>query len=168
LTREAATRGQLWRVRKGLYTAVAGARPVGSTALLEDVVVPVPSLTATVNELTGLFARHGYDDAVIFGHAKDGNLHFMINPMLAEAKELARYEAFTDDLVDLILRQDGSLKAEHGTGRIMAPFVRRQFGDGLYDVMREIKRLFDPEGLLNPGVLLDDDPQAHVKNLKVV
>ncbi|WP_166349548.1 FAD-binding and (Fe-S)-binding domain-containing protein [Phytoactinopolyspora limicola] len=168
LTTDAATRSQLWRVRKGLYAAVAGARPVGSTALLEDVVVPVPVLTATVSELIGLFATHGYDDAVIFGHAKDGNLHFMINPNLAEPAELARYEEFTDDLVDLVLGRDGSLKAEHGTGRIMAPFVRRQFGDQIYDVMREIKRLFDPAGLLNPGVLIDDDPQAHVKNLKVV
>ncbi|NED97263.1 FAD-binding oxidoreductase [Phytoactinopolyspora alkaliphila] len=168
LTRDPAIRAQMWRVRKGLYTAVAGARPVGSTALLEDVVVPVPVLTSTVSELTRLFGVHGYGDAVIFGHAKDGNLHFMINPMLAEPEELARYEAFTEDLVDLVLANDGSLKAEHGTGRIMAPFVRRQFGDELYAVMREIKRLFDPEGLLNPGVLLDDDPQAHVKNLKVV
>jgi D-lactate dehydrogenase len=168
LTRDPAIRAQMWRVRKGLYTAVAGARPVGSTALLEDVVVPVPVLTSTVTELTRLFDVHGYDDAVIFGHAKDGNLHFMINPMLADPAELARYEAFTDDLVDLILANEGSLKAEHGTGRIMAPFVRRQFGAELYGVMREIKRLFDPQGVLNPGVLLDDDPQAHVKNLKVV
>ncbi|NDL60002.1 FAD-binding and (Fe-S)-binding domain-containing protein [Phytoactinopolyspora mesophila] len=168
LTKDAAVRNQLWRVRKGLYAAVAGARPVGSTALLEDVVVPVPVLTATVSELIGLFGQYGYDDAVIFGHAKDGNLHFMINPKLDEPAELARYEAFTEGLVDLVLGRDGSLKAEHGTGRIMAPFVRRQFGDQLYDVMREIKRLFDPDGLLNPGVLIDDDPQAHVKNLKVV
>lgn len=168
LSRDAAIRAQLWRVRKGLYAAVAGARPVGSTALLEDVVVPVPVLTATVSELTRLFGKHGYDDAVIFGHAKDGNLHFMINPMLAEPRELARYEAFTEDLVELILGRDGSLKAEHGTGRIMAPFVRRQYGDAIYAVMREIKRLFDSDGLLNPGVLLDDDPQAHLKNLKVM
>ncbi|AYY12025.1 FAD-binding oxidoreductase [Actinobacteria bacterium YIM 96077] len=168
LPRDAAARAQLWRVRKGLYTAVAGARPVGSTALLEDVVVPVPVLTETVNELIGLFDRHGYTDAVIFGHAKDGNLHFMINPMLGDARELARYRAFTDDLVDLVLGRDGSLKAEHGTGRIMAPFVRRQFGDDLYEIMREIKRLFDPDEVLNPGVLLNDDPDAHLKNLKTL
>ncbi|WP_216853479.1 FAD-binding and (Fe-S)-binding domain-containing protein [Phytoactinopolyspora halotolerans] len=168
LSRDPATRAQLWRVRKGLYTAVAGARPVGSTALLEDVVVPVPVLTDTANTLIRLFDAHGYSDAVIFGHAKDGNLHFMINPMLADPQELARYEAFTDDLVGLILGHDGSLKAEHGTGRIMAPFVRRQFGDDVYEVMREIKRLFDPAGLVNPGVVIDDDPQAHVRNLKVV
>ena len=167
LTTDPATRERLWHVRKGLYTAVAGARKAGATALLEDVVVPVPDLTATVRDLGGLFARHGYDDAVTFGHAKDGNLHFMITPRLGDAAELDRYAAFSDDLVDLILGRGGSLKAEHGTGRIMAPFVRRQYGDDLYAVMREIKRLFDPRGLLNPGVILTDDPHEHLRDLKV-
>ncbi|MCB7135859.1 FAD-binding and (Fe-S)-binding domain-containing protein [Cellulosimicrobium marinum] len=167
LTTDPATRERLWRVRKGLYTAVAGARPAGSTALLEDVAVPVGDLTTTVRDLAGVFARHGYDDAVTFGHAKDGNLHFMITPRLGEAAELDRYAAFSDDLVDLVLAHGGTLKAEHGTGRIMAPFVRRQYGDELYDVMREVKRLLDPQGLLNPGVVLSDDPDEHLKNLKV-
>ncbi|MFE5340573.1 FAD-binding and (Fe-S)-binding domain-containing protein [Isoptericola sp. NPDC056578] len=167
LTTDTATRERLWRVRKGLYTAVAGARPAGATALLEDVVVPVPDLTATVRDLGGLFARHGYDDAVTFGHAKDGNLHFMITPRLGDAAELDRYAAFSDDLVDLVLGHGGSLKAEHGTGRIMAPFVRRQYGDDLYAVMRRVKDLFDPRGLLNPGVVITDDPHEHLRDLKV-
>ena len=167
VTTDAATRERLWRVRKGLYTAVAGARPAGSTALLEDVAVPVADLTATVRDLGGLFVRHGYGDAVTFGHAKDGNLHFMITPRLGDRAELDRYAAFSDDLVDLVLGHGGTLKAEHGTGRIMAPFVRRQYGDELYDVMREVKRLFDPRGLLNPGVVLSDDDHEHLRNLKV-
>ncbi|MFE7404953.1 FAD-binding and (Fe-S)-binding domain-containing protein [Isoptericola sp. NPDC057559] len=172
LTTDPATRERLWRVRKGLYTAVAGARPAGATALLEDVVVPVPDLTATVRDLGGLFARHGYDgtlndEAVTFGHAKDGNLHFMISPRLGDAAELDRYAAFSDDLVDLVLGHGGSLKAEHGTGRIMAPFVHRQYGDDLYAVMREIKRLFDPRNVLNPGVVITDDPTEHLRDLKV-
>ncbi|KZM36474.1 FAD-binding and (Fe-S)-binding domain-containing protein [Oerskovia enterophila] len=168
LTRDPAARGRLWRVRKGLYTAVAGARAPGSTALLEDLVVPVPDLTATVRDLGGLFAQHGYDDAVTFGHAKDGNLHFMITPRLSDDGELDRFAAFTEDMVGLVLGRGGSLKAEHGTGRIMAPFVRRQFGDDLYAVMREVKALCDPEGILNPGVLLTDDDEAHLQHLKLV
>ncbi|MDF2806054.1 MAG: hypothetical protein K0S43_1000 [Cellulosimicrobium sp.] len=167
VTTDPAVRERLWRVRKGLYTAVAGARPAGSTALLEDVAVPVADLTATVRDLGALFARRGYGDAVTFGHAKDGNLHFMITPRLGDRAELDRYAAFSDDLVDLVLGHGGTLKAEHGTGRIMAPFVRRQFGDELYAVMREIKRLLDPRGLLNPGVLLTDDDHEHLRNLKV-
>ncbi|WP_341720650.1 FAD-linked oxidase C-terminal domain-containing protein [Micromonospora sp. FIMYZ51] len=165
-TTDPRARAALWQLRKGLYTAVAGARPVGTTALLEDIVVPLDVLTAVTRRLTGLFATHGYDGAVIFGHAKDGNLHFMINPRFDDPDEVRRYDAFTEDLVDLVLGAGGSLKAEHGTGRIMAPYVRRQFGDELYAVMREVKRLCDPAGVLNPGVVLSDDPRIHLAHLK--
>ncbi|UCR88953.1 FAD-binding and (Fe-S)-binding domain-containing protein [Mycetocola spongiae] len=163
---DAGTRADLWHLRKGLYTTVAGARPQGTTALLEDVVVPVERLAATCNGLIDLFDRYEYENSVIFGHAKDGNVHFMLTDGFIEADQVARYAAFTEDLVDLILGEGGSLKAEHGTGRVMAPFVRRQYGDELYDVMREIKRLCDPAGLLNPGVILDEDPEAHLRHIK--
>ncbi len=159
-------RAEWWHVRKGLYTAVAGARPSGSTALLEDVVVPLPRLGETASALTRMCNSYGYDDAVQFGHAKDGNLHFMINPDLGDGTQLETYARFTDDLVDLILDADGSLKAEHGTGRIMAPFVRRQYGDELHDVMVRIKRACDPANTLNPGVIITDDPQAYLRDLK--
>lgn len=161
-----ARRAQAWAVRKGLYTAVAGARPTGSTALLEDVVVPLPALPDAVAGLQEMCSAYGYDDAVVFGHAKDANLHFMINPDLRDPAALDTYARFTEDLVDLILGADGSLKAEHGTGRIMAPYVRRQFGDELYEVMVQLKRLCDPHGLLNPGVILTDDAEAHLHDLK--
>jgi len=167
-TTDARERAALWKLRKGLYTAVAGARPVGSTALLEDVVVPAAALTRTVEKLISLFRQHSYEDAVVFGHAKDGNLHFMINPRLGDRAEVRRLDAFTEDLVDLVLDEHGSLKAEHGTGRVMAPFVRRQYGDELYAVMKEVKALCDPRGTLNPGAVLDDRPDAHLLHLKQV
>jgi D-lactate dehydrogenase len=163
---DAATRAQLWHLRKGLYAAVAGARRQGTTALLEDVVVPVPVLGRTCVELIKLFEKYRYRNSVIFGHAKDGNIHFMLTDGFQAKEELDRYSAFTEDMVDVILGEGGSLKAEHGTGRVMAPFVRRQYGDELYDVMRQVKLLFDPEGMLNPGVLLDDDPKAHLRHIK--
>lgn len=159
-------RAALWHIRKGLFTAVAGARESGTTALLEDIAVPVGRLYAACTGLVELFDRHGYRDAVIFGHAKDGNVHFLLGERFDDPASLARYEAFTSDMVDLVLGLGGTLKAEHGTGRIMAPFVRRQVGDDLYEVMRELKRLVDPDGILNPGVLLSDDPHAHLRNLK--
>ncbi|WP_019179598.1 FAD-binding and (Fe-S)-binding domain-containing protein [Microbacterium yannicii] len=168
LTADPVTRAQLWHIRKGLFTAVAGARPSGTTALLEDIAVPVDRLLATCTRLIELFEQHGYEDSVIFGHAKDGNIHFLLNERFDDPRSLLRYEAFTDEMVDLVLSQGGTLKAEHGTGRIMAPFVQRQYGDELYDVMREIKTLIDPERLLNPGVLLTDDPTAHIRDLKIV
>jgi D-lactate dehydrogenase len=165
---DAVARAQLWHLRKGLYAAVAGARTQGTTALLEDVVVPVPVLGHTCVQLIRLFDKYSYRNSVIFGHAKDGNIHFMLTDGFAAQEELDRYGAFTEDMVDLILGEGGSLKAEHGTGRVMAPFVRRQYGDELYDVMRQVKVLFDPEGMLNPGVLMDDDPKAHLRHIKVV
>ncbi|HEV7185251.1 MAG TPA: FAD-linked oxidase C-terminal domain-containing protein, partial [Leifsonia sp.] len=166
LSSDAARRAQLWRLRKGLYTLVAGNRPSGTTALLEDIAVPVEGLDETCRELTRLFGEYDYEDSVIFGHAKDGNIHFMLNERFERPESLARYEAFTEEMIALVLGHGGTLKAEHGTGRIMAPFVRRQYGDELYEVMQEVKRLVDPAGLLNPGVLLNEDPAGHVSNLK--
>lgn len=168
LTSDARTRAGLWHIRKGLYTAVAGARPSGTTALLEDVVVPVAALGRTCEALTALFAKHGYEESVIFGHAKDGNIHFMLNERFEIPGNRDRYRLFTDDMVALILDAGGSLKAEHGTGRIMAPFVRRQYGDELYSVMLEIKSLCDPTGWLNPGVLLSDSADSYLENIKQV
>ncbi|GAA4991092.1 FAD-binding and (Fe-S)-binding domain-containing protein [Yinghuangia aomiensis] len=166
LTRDASARGQLWHVRKGLYALVAGDRPRGTTALLEDIAVPPDRLLPTCRALTGLFVAHAYQDCAIFGHAKDGNIHFMLTERFDDSANLDRYLAFTEDMVDLVLAQGGTLKAEHGTGRMMAPYLARQYGDELHAVMREIKRLADPDGILNPGVLIAEDSRAHVRNLK--
>jgi D-lactate dehydrogenase len=168
MTQDAGERKALWSVRKGLYTAIAGARPSGTTALLEDVAVPVERLLALCEGLTSLFTNHGYEGSVIFGHAKDGNVHFLINECFDDPQSLARYQRFTEDLVELVLTQGGTLKAEHGTGRIMAPFVRRQYGDLLTDMMWEIKQLIDPLGILNPGVVLSEDPASYLNDLKLV
>jgi D-lactate dehydrogenase len=167
LTEDAKARAALWHIRKGLYAAIAGNRPVGTSALLEDIAVPMTALLDTCERLTELFVKHGYEDNVIFGHAKDGNLHFMLNEHFGDTDKLARYIAFTEDMVQLVLSGDGTLKAEHGTGRVMAPFVRRQYGDELYEVMQEIKRLCDPRTVLNPGVLLNEDAASAVQHLKV-
>lgn len=167
LSTDPASRAAAWKLRKGLYASVAGARPSGTTALLEDVVVPVPALAGTCASLQDLFARYDYRDSVIFGHAKDGNVHFMLTDRFETDEQLSRYAAFTEAMVDLVLASGGNLKAEHGTGRVMAPYVRRQYGDELYDVMVQLKRLCDPAGILNPGVIIDDDPEAHLKNIKL-
>lgn len=166
MTTDPVTRAQLWHIRKGLFTTVAEARPSGTNALLEDIAVPVERLGETCERLIELFDKHGYEESVIFGHAKDGNIHFLVNERFDDAANLARYEAFTEEMVDLVLSRGGTLKAEHGTGRIMAPFVNRQYGDELYEVMWEVKRLVDPEGLLNPGVLLTEDPLGYTRDLK--
>jgi D-lactate dehydrogenase len=166
LTQDVGERAALWHIRKGLYPTVAGARPSGTTALLEDIAVPVGALLETCEELVALFSKHDYEESVIFGHAKDGNIHFMLNERFDQSDRLERYLRFTEDLVTMVLAHGGTLKAEHGTGRMMAPYVRRQYGDDLYAVMREVKRLCDPLGLLNPGVLINEEPLSRVANLK--
>lgn len=166
LTSVAAERASLWRTRKGLYSAVASARPSGTSALLEDVAVPVDRLAEMCRGLTGLFTTHAYEAPVVFGHARDGNLHFLLNERFDDAALLRRYEDFTTDMIDLVLDLGGTLKAEHGTGRIMAPFVERQYGAELTAVMRELKALADPHGVLNPGSVLTDDPGLWLRDLK--
>ena len=167
LTTNEYTRAELWHIRKGLYATVAGARRSGTTALLEDIAVPVAELANTCLSLQALFAKHGYDDAVIFGHAKDGNIHFLINEDFQDAKCAERYRVFTEDMVTLVLSKGGSLKAEHGTGRMMAPFVERQYGSELYQIMVRIKTAFDPFNVLNPGVIISQDALAHLHNIKI-
>ena len=167
LTSDPITRAQMWHIRKGLYATVAGNRPSGTTALLEDVAVPVSELLSTCQELIALFTKHGYEDSVIFGHARDGNIHFMLNEEFENPAKLQRYREFTEEMVELVLAHGGTLKAEHGTGRMMAPYVRRQYGDELYEVMWALKRLLDPAGILNPGIILSENLDTHCQNLKV-
>lgn len=164
---EGSRRSQAWAFRKGLYAAVAGARPSGTTALLEDVVVPAPALSETCRSLQALFDHYSYTNSVIFGHAKDGNIHFMLTDRFEGDSALSRYLGFTEEMVDVILSSGGNLKAEHGTGRAMAPYVRRQYGDGLYEIMQHLKSLCDPAGIMNPGVILDEDPDAHIRHIKL-
>ena len=167
LSTSALIRNELWSARKGLYAAVAGNRPSGTSAILEDIAVPMSALHETTMAFSDLFNRHNYEGSVIFGHAKDGNLHFLLNEKFDQPALLQRYQDFTEDLVSLVLSNDGSLKAEHGTGRIMAPFVRRQCGDELYEIMVAVKRLCDPRNLLNPGVLINENSLVHIQDIKL-
>ncbi len=166
-TGDPAEQALLWRIRKGMFPSVGAVRRRGTTVIIEDVAFPVPSLAAAVVELQALFAKHGYDDAIIFGHAKDGNLHFVLTQAFGDRASVDQYERFMADVVSLVVeRYDGALKAEHGTGRNMAPFVEAEWGREAYAVMRELKALVDPGGLLNPGVIINPDPRAHVADLK--
>ena len=167
LTKSVEIRNELWHARKGLYAAVAGNRPSGTTALLEDISVPMKHLHETTTHLSELLKKHRYLDSVIFGHAKDGNLHFLLNEKFHDPTSLQRYEDFTEDMVELVLSHDGSLKAEHGTGRIMAPYVKRQFGPELYQIMVDLKKLIDNRNILNPGIIINENENIHIENLKV-
>ncbi len=164
---DAATYTRLWNIRKGLFPAVGAVRAAGTTVIIEDVAFPVPRLSDGVRDLRAAFDRHGYTNAILFGHALEGNLHFVFTQDFEHASEVQRYSDLMDEVCDLIVKKyDGSLKAEHGTGRNMAPYVALEWGDDGYGVMQEIKRLFDPQGLLNPGVILNENRHIHLENLK--
>ncbi|ELR17648.1 glycolate dehydrogenase [Acanthamoeba castellanii str. Neff] len=157
----------MWDVRRGIIPSAGAMRPVSTSVILEDVAVEVPRLAAMTMDLQDMFKRHRYDDAVIFGHALDGNLHLLFAQGFDSRPEQERYGAMMDELCAIVAtKYGGSLKAEHGTGRNVAPFVEMEWGKDGYALMKDIKKAFDPHHLLNPGVLLNDDPQIHVKNLK--
>jgi D-lactate dehydrogenase len=157
----------LWNVRRGLFPAVGAVREAGTTVIIEDVAFPIEKLADATLDLQELFKKHGYDKAIIFGHALEGNLHFVFTQDFNVQAEIDRYAAFMDDVTEMVaVTYKGSLKAEHGTGRNMAHFVELEWGREAYELMEEIKELFDPKYLLNPGVILNEDPEAHLKDLK--
>ncbi len=159
----------LWDIRKGFFTSGGAARPKGTSMLTEDVAAPIERLADFVVDMRNLLDRHGYEDAIIFGHALAGNLHFQMSDNFAEPGAAEKFDALNQELSQLVsVQYGGSLKAEHGTGRAIAPFVEAEWGAKAYAIMHRIKALFDPEKLLNPGVLLNDDAKVHIKNLKVM
>ena len=157
----------LWKIRKGMFPSVGAVRASGTTALIEDIALPVQHLADAALELRSLFLKHNYPNAIIFGHAKDGNLHFVLTQGFNTPSEITQYRLFMDEVVKMVVEKyDGALKAEHGTGRNMAPFVETEWGPDAYRIMRELKDITDPLNLLNPGVIVNPDPQAHISNLK--
>ena len=159
----------LWKIRKGMFPSVGAIRKTGTTVIIEDVAFPVSRLAEATLDLQQLFEKWEYFEAVIFGHALEGNLHFVFTQDFGLKHEVERYRHFMEEVADLVVtKYDGSLKAEHGTGRNMAPFVEMEWGNEAYQLMKQIKNLFDPQNLLNPGVILNNDPEAHLKNLKPI
>ncbi|HFQ4802187.1 TPA: FAD-binding and (Fe-S)-binding domain-containing protein [Vibrio vulnificus] len=166
-TSDAATVATLWGIRKGMFPAVGAVREVGTTVIIEDVAFPVENLANGVRDLQALFDRFQYGEAIIFGHALEGNLHFVFTQGFDSQTEIDRYGKFMDEVAELVaVKYQGSLKAEHGTGRNMAPYVELEWGREGYQLMQQIKTIFDPQGLLNPGVIINDNPHSHIENLK--
>jgi D-lactate dehydrogenase len=155
-----------WRVREGLHGLIGRVRPPGTSLIVEDVCVPPERIAEGAGDLQALLGEHGFLPGVA-GHASAGNLHFMLTPDFAKQEDLDRYEAFMAKLVELIVgKYDGSLKAEHGTGINMAPYVEREWGESATELMWRVKQLADPDGVLAPGVVLNRDPGVHLRNLK--
>lgn len=168
-TSDPAETSKYWAIRAGIFPTVGGLRKEGTTCLIEDVAFHVEDLPEATADLSALLDGHGYIDSCIYGHALEGNFHFIINQGFESASGIARYDAMIKDVVELVVKKyDGSLKAEHGTGRNMASFVEYEWGERAFGLMKRIKALLDPTGILNPGVIFNQDPQCYLKDLKRV
>ncbi len=157
----------LWKLRKGMFPAVGAVRASGTTVILEDIAFPVAKLGDAILDLQQLFKKYAYHEAIIFGHAKDGNIHFVVTQAFHTPAEIERYDLFMHDVVDLVVHTyGGTLKAEHGTGRNMAPFIETEWGGEAYQIMKALKAVVDPQNLLNPGVIINENKKAHITHLK--
>jgi D-lactate dehydrogenase len=159
----------LWKIRSGLFPSVGAMRPTGTTVIIEDVAFPLNLMAYAIQDLRDILKKYRYNEAVIFGHALEGNMHFVFTQDFSTSEEIDRYGNMMSEVADMVVKKyDGSLKAEHGTGRNMAPFVELEWGKDAYNLMKQIKQLFDPHNILNPGVILNDDPEIHLSNLKPI
>lgn len=159
--------GAWWAMRSGAFPKVGGMRDLGTTCLIEDVAFPLDVFPEATVELQKIIDKYGYKDGVIYGHALEGNFHFVLNQRFDSEAEVNRYKGMMLDVVELVVdKYHGSLKAEHGTGRNMAPFVEREWGSKAFATMKALKELFDPNNILNPGVIFNDDPECYIKDFK--
>ena len=159
--------GKYWAMRSGIFPAVGATREIGTTCLIEDIAFPIEHLAEATLDLQELFVAHNYPEAVIYGHALEGNYHFILNQRFDSPEAIAQYDGMMRAVVDLVVdKYHGSLKAEHGTGRNMAPFVRREWGNEAYELMCEVKQLFDPNNIMNPGVIFNEDEHSYIEHIK--
>ncbi len=156
-----------WAIRSGIFPSVGGTRPLGTTVIIEDIAFHIEDLTQATLDLEEMLLKHGYDDSCIYGHALEGNYHFIIAQSFETEDDVKKYQNLMLEIEKLVVdKYDGSLKAEHGTGRNMAPFVKHEWGEKAYEIMKEVKTLFDPNNILNPGVIFNDDPECYIKGIK--
>lgn len=160
-----ATQAKWWKIRKGLLPISAGTKRRGSTVITEDICFEIPNFAKGIRGIQKLFTEYEFE-GIIFGHALSGNVHFIITPLLNDEKERNNFALFMDKMVELVVALKGSTKAEHGTGRMMAPFVEQEWGEKAYALNKRIKHIFDAKNLFNPDVLICEDKEIHIKNLK--
>jgi D-lactate dehydrogenase len=156
-----------WTMRSGIFPSIGSMRDAGTTCIIEDVAFQLNDIPEAVSDLQKIMIQHDYPEAAIYGHALEGNFHIIINQAFDSQESISKYEKMMNDVINLVIEKyQGSLKAEHGTGRNIAPFVKNEWGEKAFDIMKEVKTLFDPTGILNPGVIFNSDPQCHIKNFK--
>lgn len=156
----------MWSLRNGLFGLIGENRRQGTTLITEDVCFPPADIGDAAAELMELLQEYNYPDAVM-GHAPYGNLHFFLTPDFSQDEELEKYSRFLEELTELVVdKYDGSMKAEHGTGVNMAPFVPREWGEEIFELFWEVKDTLDPDAILAPDVKLTRSEDIHLKRFK--
>jgi len=157
----------LWNIRRAIIPAVAKQKIQGSATVIEDIAFPIENLADATLGIQKLLEKYDYPEGVVFGHALAGNLHFIINQNFQKNESVEHFRVFLDDIANLVVKKfEGTLKGEHSTGRNMAPYLEFEWGKTAVDIMRDVKKVFDPEGIFNPGNMINDDPYIHVKNIR--
>ncbi len=153
-----AAQARIWSLREAaLGLSMAMKEDAKSIPFVEDTAVAPEQLSEYIGKFLDLLRAHG-TTAGIYAHASVGCLH--VRPVINMKTEsgVRTFEAIANDVAKLVLEYGGALSGEHGDGLVRSPFHRKMFGDTIYEAFREIKRTFDPEGLLNPGKIVDAPP----------
>jgi FAD/FMN-containing dehydrogenase/Fe-S oxidoreductase len=160
------TQARVWKLRKDagplLYRTRSKKHPA---EFMEDVGVDFRQLGKYISGLQEIGRRYEFTFA-LFGHAGDGELHIRPYLDLTEPDERKKMQAIANDVFSLAWSLGGSISGEHAVGLSKAAYVRRQYGEPYYKLLCEIKHIFDPQSLLNPGKILNSDPDVMIKNLR--
>jgi len=154
----------LWTVRKAASPILYRMPGKRLTRFVEDVVVPPEKLAAGIKGIREILQKHG-TEAPVLGHAGSGNLHLNPRLDLTDPRDRKKLKNIANDIYDLVIGLHGSITGEHGDGILRAPYIKKQF-PSLYPLFKEIKNIFDPEGILNPGKILSDEDEIPDSPLK--
>jgi len=161
-------KNKVWEVRKaGLGLLMGKVGPKKAIAIIEDAAVPVNNLYSYYQEVKSLI--QSYDvNAVYYGHASVGLIHIRPELDLSDTEDQKKMRSIAKDVSSIVKKYKGALSGEHGDGRVRAPFLREQFGDTVYQYLVNLKNIFDPNNLFNPGVILLNEGELQLENLRPV
>ena len=147
---------RLWKFRKQILPLISNPGPqLKALAVVNDVGVDPRYLADFIGDIQKIFTKHGVE-SIIYGHAGSGNLHLRPIFDMTRGDLPKRIRQLADDVYGAVFRYNGTISGEHGIGRLKAPYLKQEWGEELYNAMQELKRIFDPEGIFNPGVMFSD------------
>ncbi|HEU0124130.1 MAG TPA: FAD-linked oxidase C-terminal domain-containing protein [Bryobacteraceae bacterium] len=155
---DAAAQSRIWGLREAaLGLSMSMKDDNKSLSFVEDTAVAPEKLRDYIDRFLQLIRKHG-TSAGIYAHASVGCLHVRPVVNMKTAEGIAKFQAIADDVADLVLEFGGALSGEHGDGMVRSPYIRKMLGDRIYEAFRAIKKTFDPDGILNPGKIVDSPP----------